>query len=623
MEEFKDTTRALLVPSFTLFLSASGAALLGYGLSWNHGRDTAAGFCLCIIALSTVYPVYRNSLAVAGAGKGNIARWMLFMLLVTITGAAAWRGAGGIAGCPPQLGPPPHRCLVENAERRRHDRRLLLCADNGCRCRIAAVAPPECDILPGDILSLRESPDPIAPPGVNRLDDQYRRRGILYRTYLADGDWRLERRQGPGVRWRIRTALEARIGRLFSPESAPLVSALYSGNASRMDRRTVLNFKRAGVLHILAASGFNVGIVAMVPLALLGLFRVPRRGIALATIATILAYLAITDMPVSLLRAVAMASFYSLLFIFGMERSILNVLFLAGTLIVAVLPHELYSLGFQLSFGATLGIILLFKPYRRLLRGLPGPLADSMAITLSAQIPVIPIIAWHVEELTIAGFLTNLWAVPLTALIMYLSIAALAISDLCIRAATLIAGLTDLLCTINRRLIELAASLNLHYSAALHHPAVIIMMLLLVAPLLPLLKPRWAKLVLLLCALILPVLLLSPQHGGPERMVFSSHGSAVELRRREATVTITGSIRDFSTARAVLKEAIRSHCSSLTLILPEPDYRDIRSFSYIAKNAPVTACVIGPRFRISPSLGRFFSDLERDGVTVTFREPRR
>jgi ComEC/Rec2-related protein len=625
LEEFKATIKLLLVPSLTLLLAAVGAALLGFGLSRNNRCDIAAGFCTGIIALASVYPVYRNSLAVPGAGKENPARLIILILLASVTGWTAWLGAAGNGECALHDLSPGRRCRVESAETRRYDRLCILSfADAGCRCRILTVAPQDSDILPGDILSLRDIPGRMGvAEGENRFADQYRRKGIMFRTYLADGNWRLERRQGPGVRWVVRSSLEDRINLLFPHRTAPFITALYSGNASRMDRRTVLDFKRAGVLHILAASGFNVGIVAMVPLALLGLFRVPRRAIALVTISTILAYLAITDMPVSLLRAVVMASIYSLLFVFGMGRSILNVLFLAGALIVAVVPHELYSLGFQLSFGATLGIILFFKPYRRLFQGLPGPLADSLALTLSAQLPVIPLIAWHLEELTVAGFLTNIWVVPLTALIMYLSIAALAVSALWIPAASTIADCTDLLCSVNRRLIEGAASLNLHYSAALHHPALIAMMLLLIAPLLPQPKPRSAKLVLLICGLILPVLLLSPQHGGPGRIIFTSDESAAELTRREASITITGSIRDFGTARAVLREATRSHSSRLTLVLPEPDYRDIRSFSYIAKNAPVTACVIGPGARLSPSLGRFFSIMERDGVAITLREPRR
>ena len=202
------------------------------------------------------------------------------------------------------------------------------------------------------------------------------------------------------------------------PVSAALLAGLLFGERVGLPPAIDDAFRRAGVYHILAVSGFNVALLAGGVFAALALLRVPRRAVAAIAIPLVAGFALVVGAEASVLRAAVMAILLLTAIALDREPSLLNSLALAAIVILAVRPGDLAEPGFQLSFGATLGILLLARGIRASLvdRRWPRWLADAVAVSASAQLIVTPIMLHHFNQLSLIGVLANLVVVPLAGL---------------------------------------------------------------------------------------------------------------------------------------------------------------------------------------------------------------
>ncbi|MEY2430857.1 MAG: competence protein ComEC [Acidimicrobiaceae bacterium] len=181
------------------------------------------------------------------------------------------------------------------------------------------------------------------------------------------------------------------------------------------------DFRGAGLSHLLAVSGQNVAFV----LALAGPF-VRRLGLwsrLPATLAVIGFFALVTRFEPSVLRASAMAALAVAASTLGREASSIRLLALAVTALVLVDPFLVRSVGFQLSAGACVGIVVLSPVIARFLPG-PRSLAESLAVTLGAQAGVAPLLIAVFGGFPGAGVPANLLAAPAAGPVMVWGLAA-------------------------------------------------------------------------------------------------------------------------------------------------------------------------------------------------------
>jgi competence protein ComEC len=202
------------------------------------------------------------------------------------------------------------------------------------------------------------------------------------------------------------------------PVSAALLAGLLLGDRTDLPPDVDRAFRRAGVYHILAVSGFNVALVASTVWALLALARAPRRLATLGALAVVVGFAAVVGGQPSVLRATLMAVLVLAALLLEREASVLNGLALAAVAILAVRPAELHDPGFQLSFAATAGIVLAPLPRHRLIA--------AVAVSAAAQLAVLPISLAHFNQLSTIGILANLVVVPLAGLATVLGLFAVA-----------------------------------------------------------------------------------------------------------------------------------------------------------------------------------------------------
>ena len=250
-----------------------------------------------------------------------------------------------------------------------------------------------------------------------------------------------------------RARAEQALGRGTDPARAALLRGFVLGQDDRIDEQTVEEFRRSGLSHLLAVSGQNVLLLAVLAWPLLAVLGLRLRARLLVTLALIAVYVPVAGAGPSIQRAGVMGAAGVLAGLAGRPRSSAYALLLASAITLTLNPRVTSDPGWQLSFAAVVGIALWARPLRaRLLpadrRGVRAPfvrtaLADGLAVTFAATLATAPLIAHRFGVLSIASLPANLLALPAVAPVMWLGmLAGLAgqVPGLPVEALTWLAG---------------------------------------------------------------------------------------------------------------------------------------------------------------------------------------
>lgn len=189
------------------------------------------------------------------------------------------------------------------------------------------------------------------------------RQGIVAQAYIEGGELRAVGRPAGFKAW-LAERRDAAVSLLahtgLSDQAYGLLAALLTGYGDELDATMRSDFRTTGIAHILALSGFHVGIIVMlVSLILFPLAAWPsmRQMRILLSVLLVWAYAAFIGFPESVVRASVMLTVFSLGRIFGRESNSYNSLCVAVLIILAIWPFSLFSAGLQLSVCAVLGIL--------------------------------------------------------------------------------------------------------------------------------------------------------------------------------------------------------------------------------------------------------------------------
>jgi ComEC/Rec2-related protein len=324
-------------------------------------------------------------------------------------------------------------------------------------------APPEVNY--GDVVDLTADVQEV-PPARNRGQFDYRawllQQGTVLSAFAFGGGALHVVLPSPSGLWaalaRLRARLAAQLAAHAPPDLAPLaVSVVYGDKITDLPDATTQDFQRAGLSHILVASGEQVSLLIVLLAALgwrqrgaFGLRALPGRLAAAAlTLGVVLAYAGIAGLETSILRALVMGVVVLAARLLRRESDGLTSLAQAALIVLIASPQQLFNAGFQLSFGATFGLIYLngiTLPWIRRVgapppglpprgqeapgwAGLRGRLAarlpqwrraalvvalEALSTTIGAQLFVLPVLAAEFHQLSLWGFASNALAVPLS-----------------------------------------------------------------------------------------------------------------------------------------------------------------------------------------------------------------
>lgn len=228
----------------------------------------------------------------------------------------------------------------------------------------------------------------------------------------------------------IRQRASEGLGRGMPPREAELARGFVLGEDERIDEKTKEDFRRSGLSHLLAVSGQNVTLLALLAMPVLGALGIALRERLVWVLALIAVYVPVAGAGPSIQRAGVMGAIGVLATLSGRRSSRLYALILAALVTLAIAPSVAADIGWQLSFAAVLGILALAAPLREALLGRLGSrawrraVAEAIAVTVAATLATAPLIAFHFEELSTVGLLANLLALPAVAPAMWLGMLA-------------------------------------------------------------------------------------------------------------------------------------------------------------------------------------------------------
>ncbi len=210
-----------------------------------------------------------------------------------------------------------------------------------------------------------------------------------------------------------------------------LLVAILFGERQALDPAVEEAVRRSGVAHMMAVSGLHVGLLA----ALLFLFfkRVGLGGwpACLLLLLILFVYTYLTGLKPSTLRAFIMIAMGVLALSLGRRKDLPTTVALAGLLTLIYNPLHLFNVGMQLSYGATLSILLFTNSLQQMIgfaiARLPASfipsswmdnLAGLAAVTIAAQIGILPLIAFYFKEISLVALPANILILPVMALLL-------------------------------------------------------------------------------------------------------------------------------------------------------------------------------------------------------------
>ncbi|MEZ3524635.1 MAG: ComEC/Rec2 family competence protein [Muribaculaceae bacterium] len=185
----------------------------------------------------------------------------------------------------------------------------------------------------------------------------------------------------------------------LSGEAAAFVATTFVADSGMLPQALRDDFRGSGIAHLLALSGFHVGIVAMIALWLTRPMLVAGRAARLrgaVVLAAVWGFAALGGMSASVVRASVMLTLLMCARLAGRASSPLNALAVAAIVILSWRPAELFGAGFQLSFMAVIGILAfanVLNPFRPDAHPRLHRIAAAMAVPVGATLATLPVVA--------------------------------------------------------------------------------------------------------------------------------------------------------------------------------------------------------------------------------------
>lgn len=265
------------------------------------------------------------------------------------------------------------------------------------------------------------------PRATNPEESDYRlslrRQGInSILTIKSTDDLKILGPGGGNPLWAFSFAVKRKLYEILRktiPEpDASLLIGILLGEPSALEEELLSAFRGTGTLHLLAASGLNVGIVILFCLGLFRLMGISRRWACFWALPLILFYTLLAGASSSIVRAAIMGAMACLAVFFERENDLPSTTFLAAFLMLIVKPFWLFDIGFQLSFLSVLSILWLTPALNKYLSALPPWLSMPLAVSLACQIGLWPLLAFYFNQFSLIAPLANLLVVPAASILL-------------------------------------------------------------------------------------------------------------------------------------------------------------------------------------------------------------
>lgn len=261
---------------------------------------------------------------------------------------------------------------------------------------------------------------------------------INQQTFLKSSNWSLLEKSNKNNLYVladiIRTKMILKLKELgLNNNELGVASALILGYRSNIDAQLKSAYSSSGTMHVLSVSGLHVGIIYMIFNVLLGFLERIKHGNVIKAIILIIIlwfYALITGLSPSVLRSATMFSFVAIASILNRNSNFFNTISASALLLIVYNPFLVFDIGFQLSYIAVVGIVLIQPWFSELLSPsswLGNYAWDLVTVSLAAQIATFPLGLYYFHQFPNYFLLSNLLVIPLAVLILGLGLLSLSL----------------------------------------------------------------------------------------------------------------------------------------------------------------------------------------------------
>jgi competence protein ComEC len=197
------------------------------------------------------------------------------------------------------------------------------------------------------------------------------------------------------------------------PYASLLGSVVFGSQASPLSNDIKDNYKAAGVIHFLIASGTQVSILIAVLLTLCRAASISQNlKLIVVTLVNVI-FAGITGAGPSIIRAAVMSEFALVANVLERENDFYNSLFLSALILLIIDPLTLFDMGFQLTFLGTWALFYAAPVIeKKLSKALPPFLAGTIALSVAPTIMITPVTLYNFGQVSFISVVTNFFIIP-------------------------------------------------------------------------------------------------------------------------------------------------------------------------------------------------------------------
>ena len=258
---------------------------------------------------------------------------------------------------------------------------------------------------------------------------------------------------------KIQKSVKNNIKIILPKETEDLAIGILIGDKEKLPEAIEKDFKDSNLTHMLAVSGAHISYILLGINLVAG--KLEKRTLKIIIILFLIFFMSLVDFTPSVSRAGIMAIMTLVSGLFYRKPYIFSNLIFSGIMILLENPYVLFDIGFQLSYGGTIGIVLIDKKILSFVENkfkncskILNYIIKAVTVTISANIIIIPIMAYQFNTVSLTFWLSNLLASPLMGISVIMGFVAYFISLISINLAQIIAIPLNLILQIFLKIAE-------------------------------------------------------------------------------------------------------------------------------------------------------------------------
>lgn len=241
-------------------------------------------------------------------------------------------------------------------------------------------------------------------------------------------------------------------------KEASVLEAMLLGDKQNLDTSVKEVYRKSGISHILAISGLHISIISVLLWLILDTLKLNKRVSSTIILTVLIVYCIFTGNSVSTTRAVIMIGIVLFGNIIYYQSDIYTSIATAAFVLLIYQPLYLYDVGFQLSFGAVISIIVL-SPILERLYFIPKPIRLCLVSTLAASLGTYPIIAYHFNTISVIGVAVNLLVLPLASILVCFGIISTIVGFIWIELGKFLCGIVYFILVFYENICTIASNI--------------------------------------------------------------------------------------------------------------------------------------------------------------------